>query len=355
VFGLTSLDAHYYDQGSSSITPIRRVMIRGLTSDGQPLVKTYHVDITAEDGRPFPNAERYSRQIPLLGGEAQTALAASTIVIVGLGGLGSFVAMECAHLGIGHLILIDPDTVETSNLNRLIGATEAAQSEPKINVYDKIVRTISPQTRVTAIHGAILDAKALIQAKQADLLLGCVDNHGARLVMNFLAVQYAIPFIDAGTGVRLSKGGEITHAGGQVQLVLPNLGCLQCRDFIDIRQAAFDLAPPHVQQREIEHGYGTREPAPSVIFLNGVVASIQVAEAVKLITSAGKKNDSSAPIILYNLLRQSVIRAESTAVDTCPTCGSDGIAGLADLSELQAAGLPSSPPPALLDIAHSDA
>jgi molybdopterin/thiamine biosynthesis adenylyltransferase len=291
---------------------------------------------------------RHSRQLPLLGRETQAVLETSTVVIVGLGGLGSFVALECAYLGVGHLVLIDHDIVATSNLNRLIGATEDDLNQPKVQVYEDLIRAISPRTKVTTVHAPILSEDALLASKQGDLILGCVDNHGARLVLNQLAVQYVIPLLDAGTGARLGGGQTLTHAGGQVQAVLPGLGCLECRGFIDARQAALDLAPPHVRQREMEHGYGTREPAPSVIFLNGVVASLQVAEAVKLLSGAVRGTASNQLAITgYDLLGQTLTRASVQGSETCPACGPDGVAGLADLSPLQVAGEPPTPPPVL--------
>jgi molybdopterin-synthase adenylyltransferase len=344
VMGQATLDAHYYDRASGAIRSVRRVSILG-ARDGAPWL-SYVSPTRAEDGdgkRPFPVSGRHLRQLPLLGRQAQAALEASTVVIVGLGGLGSFVALECAHLGVGHLILIDPDVVEITNLNRLVGATEEDLDKPKVKVYEALIRAISPRTGVTAIPAAILSDDAVFAAKQGDLLLGCVDNHGARLVLNQLAIQYMIPLLDAGTGARLGEANTLTHAGGQVQAVLPGLGCLECRGFIDSRHAASDLAPQHVKQREIDHGYGTREPAPSVVFLNGVVASLQVAEAVNLLAGAL----GTPTITLYDLLSQSLTRAAVTGSDSCPACGPDGVAGLADLSPLQAAGEPSSPPPAL--------
>ena len=354
VMGQATLDAHYYDRASSSIRPIRRVSILGVSEDAPWL--SYESPTHREDGdgeRPFRVSDRHSRQVPLLGRHAQAALEKATVVIVGLGGLGSFVALELAHLGVGHLVLIDPDKVDITNLNRLIGATEADldQPKPKVKVYEALIRAVSPGTKVTPIPAPILHDDAVLAAKQGDLLLGCVDNHGARLVVNQLAVQYVIPLLDAGTGARLDDGKTLTHAGGQVQAVLPGLGCLVCRGFIDMRQAAFDLAPPHVRQREIHHGYGTQEPAPSVVFLNGVVASLQVAEAVKLL--AGEPlgaSDSKLAITRYDLLGQRMMRAAVTESDTCPTCGPDGVVALADLSPLEAAGEPPAPPPALASV-----
>ena len=208
-----------------------------------------------------------------------------------------------------------------------------------------------------AVTASILSHDVLQAAKQADLLLGCVDSHGGRLVMNQFAVQYGIPLLDAGTGARIEDGEHMTHAGGQVQFVLPGLGCLECREFIDVRQAAFDLAPPHVPQPEFDHGYGTQEPAPSVVFLNGLVASLQIAESIMLLASAVSGNrDTSVPaIVLYDLLRQSLVPASARGSDTCPTCGPDGVTGLADLSPLQAATTPAEAPAVTLNAYQSDA
>lgn len=203
---------------------------------------------------------------------------------------------------------------------------------------------------VEAVHDEILSAEALALVRTADLVLGCVDSHGARLVLNQLAVQYVIPYLDAGSGTRLDTDLRVTHVGGQVQAVLPGLGCLECRGFIDARQAAFDLAPPHVRSRELAHGYGTRTPAPSVVFLNGVVASLLVAQAVQLLSGAlPTRHGGSVPAItLYDLLTPSLTPVTAAAVDGCPTCGADGVTALGDLSPLQSAAPPASPPAARL-------
>lgn len=352
VMGQASLDAHYFDRASSTIRPVRRVSIVGVREDAPWL--SYESPTHAGDGdseRPFLVSDRHSRQVPLLGRRAQAALEKATVVVVGLGGLGSFVALECAHLGIGQLVLIDPDRVDITNLNRLIGATNGDLGQLKVKVYEALIHAISPRINVTAIPAPVLDDEAVFAAKQGDLLLGCVDNHGARLVLNHLAVQYVIPLLDAGTGARLDSNQALSHAGGQVQVVLPGVGCLVCRGFIDASQAAFDLAPPHIRQREIEHGYGTREPAPSVIYLNGVVASLQVSEAVKLLSGAiSDAPISKQAITRYDLLGQSLLRATVTESDSCAICGPDGVASLADLSPLRAANEPPSPPPILASV-----
>lgn len=347
VVGPASLDAHYYDRTPPRprVRPVRQVTIVG-GGDGQPgLIRVRPATALREDRSPW--GERYSRQVALLGRATQDLLAESSVAVIGLGGLGSLAALELAHLGAGRLILIDPDVVERSNLNRLLAATEADIGRPKAELYAGLVRAVSAGCEVTALCASILDASALDLAKQADVLLGCVDSHGARLVINQLAVQYLIPLIDGGVGARLDGARNVTDAGGQVQVILPGLGCLACRGFIDARQAALDLAPAHVRELERDHGYGTREPAPAVVFLNGVVASLQVAEAVKLISGSGRgARHPAAPILRYDLLRQTLTTATFSETGTCPTCGPGGVSGLADLSPIVAAdALPVPAPP----------
>lgn len=346
VIGRESLDAHYFDRDSTTIQDVSLVTVHGV-QDGVP--RTTRITPTSasrESGarRPFQSEARHDRQLVLFGPEMQEQLAKSTVVVVGLGGLGSFAALECAYLGFGGLVLVDPDDVEPSNLNRLIGATDEDVGRPKAEVYADLIRAIAPKSVVEAVPASILSDAALRLAKNADMMLGCVDSHGARLVMNQLAVQYVVPFIDSGSGIRLDGECRASQAGGQIQVVLPGLGCLECRGFIDARQAAYDLAPPHIRQRELAHGYGTQDPAPSVVFLNGTVASLLVAEAVK-VHSGPSQGQAASPILLYDLLRQSLTRAEVQRSDTCTTCGTDGVTALADLSPLHEAGSPSAAPP----------
>jgi hypothetical protein len=329
VMGQASFDAHYFDRASGEIRSVDHITIIGDAANG-PAVER-RVTSSATLGSPFRLKERHLRQAPLLGTATQEILAQSTALVVGLGGLGSFASLELAHLGFGHLVLVDPDRVELTNLNRLVAAPQSKIGEFKVNVYAEAIAAIAPATVVTTYPVSILDDAALAVAKGCDILLGCVDSHGARLILNRLAVQFMLPLVDAGTGARRKDSTtKEWNVGGQVQAVLPNIGCLECRGFIDPARAAYDLASPEMQEFERDHGYGTGEPAPSVIYLNGVVASIQVATAVFMLASAGSSR-WPGPIVLYDAQAQSLTPAQVSGNPNCPTCGIDGIVGLADL------------------------
>lgn len=339
VMGQDSLDAHFYDRATRDILPIPQVVIVGASSEsyssGLRFILTSSATKIVRPNGATSNG-RYHRQELLFGRGTQEHLAQATVAIVGLGGLGSFVACELAHLGVGHLILIDPDRVEETNLNRLLGIGPANIGQTKVSVYETLIRSIAPAMQVEALACSIMDDSALALVKGADILAGCVDNHGARMILNQLATRYLIPLIDGGSGLkRLSEDKPLT-AGGQVQVVFPGIGCLECRGFIDMRRATFDLAPPELQAEEHAHGYGLDEPAPAVISLNGVIGSAMVTEIILLLAgSTIKSSQSLPPIGLYNAFNRSLIAIEPHDFPDCPTCGSDGVLGVGDLAPIR--------------------
>jgi molybdopterin-synthase adenylyltransferase len=353
VVGQNSLDAHYYQRASGAILPVRQVTIVGGVSKDSSVLRHLPTSSTTPDPA-GPQDTRHSRQLPLLGESTQEAFSKARVAVVGLGGLGSFVALELAYLGVGHLTLIDPDRVELTNLNRLLGAGPEDVGRYKVDVFRELIERVAPNVGVTAVTAPILDSSALNEAKSADLLLGCVDGHGARLSLNHLSIRYLIPLIDAGTGARLGDDSGSTKLGGQVQVVAPGVGCLECRGFIHAQRAAYDLASPAVQEYERAHSYGTEDAMPSVIFLNGVVASMQVAVAVRVLSSESGHEYSTPKLVIYDAQVQRTFPATVRYAPECATCGTYGVAGVADLGPLQAA--PTAGPdfaPASLALARS--
>jgi molybdopterin-synthase adenylyltransferase len=336
VMGQHSLDAHYYQRSTGEIVPVRQLTIVGGISEDSLVLRHVPASSSAPDSAGTLE-ERHSRQLPLLGISAQEAFSKAQVAVVGVGGLGSFVALELAYLGVGHLILIDPDRIELSNLNRIIGAAPQDVGRHKVEVFREVIARVAPNVEVTAIAAPILDGSALEQAKAADLLLGCVDGHGARLSLNHLSIRYVIPFIDAGTGARIGTDSISAKLGGQVQIVAPEIGCLECRGFIHAQHAAYDLAPPAVQEYERTHGYGTEEAMPSVIFLNGVTASMQVALAVQVLSEGSDHEYEMPRLVVHDARAQRTFPAAVSYSPECATCGIYGVVGVADLGPLQAA------------------
>ncbi len=331
VVGQKALDAHYYDRASQRIRPITQVTLVG------ERVQQLRTTASREHRRARQVDERFHRQALFFGSATQQALARATVAVVGLGGLGSLVATQLAHLGVGHLILIDPDHVERSNLNRLFGAGSADIGRAKVDVYAEIVKRISETTRVTTLPLSLLDRTdqtAIDFARGADVIAGCVDNDGARLILNQIAVRYLIPLVDGGSGVHLDAASRVQAAGGQIQRVLPGAGCLECRGYINPQRVHFDLAPAAFQANARAHGYGTDSVAPSVIYLNGIVASQQVAEIVALLSEEELTNEAPPPLMVYNALQRKLTPIHAQADPTCPTCGLEGLSGIGDFAPI---------------------
>ena len=214
----------------------------------------------------------FARQVLALGRPGQSRLLGARVAVVGAGGLGSVVVTLLAHLGVGHLSLVDPDRVEPSNLNRLLGATaaDAQAGRPKVEVLARYARAVRPSTDVAALPLPIDDPRAWHQVAGCDAVLGAVDDDGARVVLNRLAVQYLLPLIDLGTGITTDGLGAIAEAGGQVRCVLPGGFCLQCIDGLDLAAAGRRRAPDEMRRLYRQRGYVLTEdvPAPSVVTLN---------------------------------------------------------------------------------------
>lgn len=338
VFGQQSVDAHMWDKQTQRVVPINHVRVIATpfqwivpTSQKQQSRNRIAGFSARRNGLRSPDTGRTARQVMALGREGQQQLEKCTVGIVGLGGTGSAVAQALGYLGVKRLILVDHDRVETSNLNRLIGATpwDARWRLPKVEVARRHLREINPRVKVVSLCKSVTTPKAIQLLKGADILFGCTDNHGSRLVLNQLSVKYLIPYIDIGTGIDTDGNGHIKHAGGQVRIGLPGDFCLECINGIDRVQAAQDLATPWERERQRTQGYisGENVHAPAVIFLNQTLASMAVAQFAGLIT--GFK--AVTRVIFYDLLRDTTLPTGAMGRMDCVCCGEGRLLGLGDL------------------------
>lgn len=220
---------------------------------------------------------RYARHIALFGDEGQERIAATPVAIVGLGGLGSHVAQQLAYLGVVDFVLVDADTVSTSNLNRLVGAGPADVNAPKVDIAARTIRSIQPEANVNVVAAQFAADAPALEVARAEVLFGCVDNDAARLELVRHASVNALPYIDLASDV--AAGGEF---GGRVVFAKNGERCLSCLGELD--QHALARAQMTPEQRAADDTiYGIARDAldsggPSVVSVNGVVAALAVTE-----------------------------------------------------------------------------
>ena len=221
----------------------------------------------------------FDRQLPWFTAAGQRRAGRLRAVVVGAGGIGSPLVTELAYVGLRDLSVIDPDDSDETSMNRLMTATAADVGMPKALLARRAVLAIAPAANARALRCGLRTADALDELKGADVIFGCVDNDGARLILNELAVAYSIPYFDLGVAIE-ADGGAVTEAGGRLAAVLPGGPCLLCMDLLDLREAAYFLASPEQRCLQRERGYvrGLDNPAPAVVSLNGTIASLAVTE-----------------------------------------------------------------------------
>ena len=219
-------------------------------------------------------AQRFDRNVRAFGAMGQAILSSMTIGIVGLGGIGSIVAEQLAHLGVGQFVLLDPDTLEETNLNCVVGGVREELGAPKVSLAEKLIRRINPDAKVRAINGDIMFARDASALLDVDFLFGCTDSHGSRTVLNQMAYQYMIPAIDLGIHVQ-ARSGTIQAIAGRVQMLAPGLACLVCSNLLDLEEVRRDFLSVEARKRD-PYISGAVEPQPAVISLNGCVASFGV-------------------------------------------------------------------------------
>lgn len=272
----------------------------------------------------------YARQVLLWGAFGQAKLAQASAAVVGMGGTGSQVALQLAHLGIGRLVLIDPDVLETSNLSRVMGAGTGDVGDLKVDVIERAVRRIRPNLPVTRIAASVcaIDPGPLTGV---DVVVCCTDGHGSRALLNELAYQYLVPLVDL--GIEVQPAGAGSRAGGGVRIVRPGRPCLQCMGVLDPRLVREEFLSTTERKRERELGYlrGEAVGEPSVVALNGVVASMAVIEVCNLLVEMFAATPDR---VVYRAEARATAAVGVQAESGCYVCGRDGLLGLGDARPL---------------------
>lgn len=181
---------------------------------------------------PPPQGRRTLRRtFETWGADTQNMIARLTVGIVGLGSVGSIVAEAVARMGIGDVLLIDPDHVEEHNLDRLMFATSRDIGKLKVTLAAAAMRrhaTARP-FEVLDIPASIHDEEAYRSALDCDVLFSCVDRPVARDVLNYIAHAHLIPVVDGGVAVEYQRDlARLLAAHWRAHLVTPYHRCLRC-------------------------------------------------------------------------------------------------------------------------------
>ena len=239
---------------------------------------------------------RYNRQIklPQIGEEGQQKIIDSTVLIIGMGGLGSPAAMYLAAAGIGKLIISDFDVVEESNLQRQIIHQTKNVGDLKAHSARQTILDINPECQVEMIDRELDDEELEVFINKASIVLDCSDNFPTRFAVNRFCVQTKTPLVSA-AAIRLE---------GQILSFIPDTDgpCYQC-----LYSGEYENA----QTCEMEGVLG-----PVV----GVMGTLQALQALLILT--GHTQEIIGKLQLFDGLNMQWQQVQIPKSPTCPICSS---------------------------------
>jgi molybdopterin/thiamine biosynthesis adenylyltransferase len=206
-----------------------------------------------------------------LGADSEATLSNRTVGIVGLGGGGSHVAQQFAHVGIGSFVLIDPQTIEDTNLNRLVGGTwaDVKKETPKVEIARRLILGVRPDATVRTFQSDWQEAAEAL--KQCDVIIGGLDSVRAKDELDAFCRRFLVPYLDMGMDVYGEAGLHLI--AGQVVLSSAGGPCLRCLGIVTDKALETEAA-----------AYGNAGSKPQVVWPNGVLASTAVGLALQLLT-----------------------------------------------------------------------
>jgi ThiF family len=230
------------------------------------------------------------RRVRVYGTAGQAVLGRMKVGVIGAGGIGMPIVGHLARLGVGHLVVVDPDRVEPSNLPRLPETTRldavtwladpsrpaplrhlaARLATPKVSVARRIARRARRSIRVDAIAADVSNPAAAKRLVDCDYIFLAADSHQARAIFNALVHQYLIPGVQIGSKVEIDpSSGRVGHIFSVARPVTPDSGCLWCNGLINSVKLTEEALVPE-QRAAQQYVPRTDAPAPAVITLNAV-------------------------------------------------------------------------------------
>jgi adenylyltransferase/sulfurtransferase len=239
---------------------------------------------------------RYSRHLalPQFGPEGQQRLAKASVLVVGLGGLGTVAALYLANAGVGRLLLNDFDRVDASNLPRQILYRQADCGEYKARAAARALLGLNPAVQVTALDQRLAEAALAEAVAGVDAVLDCTDNFASRVLLNAACLAARKPLV-SGAAIRFE---------GQVALFRHDLGrgpCYRCL-YTEEDENLADCA-----------GQGILAPVA------GMVGTLQATEALKLLV--GIDSGLHNRLWVHDAISGRSHRVAISQRPDCPACG----------------------------------
>lgn len=315
------------------------------------------LDVLVVPGRPIrqltaktppapPGAgERFNRQVRLFGDRGQELLRQQKVGVIGAGGAGSLLVAYLARLGVGELLVIDPDRVDPTNLSRVVGSrsrdtrpllTSRHMPRPvrhyferhrmrKVDIAARTVALTGSSVKFTGLMQDVTEASAASALRDCDYLFLAADSMQARLLFNAVVHQYLVPGSQVGLKAQIDQdSGDLLDLFAITRPIIPGAGCLWCNQLINPAKLQEEATDPEQRKRQ-RYVDDADVPTPSVVTMNAL-ATAQAANDY-LLNVTGLLTEPELRWLRVNPRELDVSRQRPRNDPTCRECSSSGRLG----------------------------
>lgn len=239
--------------------------------------------------------QRYSRQIMLddVGLDGQQRLMNARVTVVGAGGLGTPILTHLAAMGIGHVMIVDRDTIEMTNLHRQTLYSDTDIGKAKVDVAASRLKIINPDVDVKTIPVSVNRRSARSVVEGSDIVIDALDSVDARYALNEACVDAGIPFV---------SGGAV-GTSGQVFVIIPG------------QTACYECAFPGLDEDQMP-SCGIEGVNPAIL---SVIGGLEVSEAIRILCE--KEPATLHHILHVDITTADFVKMRMSRVAECPACG----------------------------------
>lgn len=265
-------------------------------------------------------AEAQRRHRQAFGSGTIELLQSLTVGVVGCSGTGSIVIEQLLRLGVGKLVLIDPDVIEEKNLNRILNSTsdDAKQSIPKVHVFQRQAKLLGQGQEVVGMQENLATPEAVKAIAECDFVFGCVDTAEGRNLLNRICSFYLLPYIDVGVSLVADGKGGIRTIAGAVHYFAPGLSTLLEREAYSMEQVraeSLKRTNPEEYAERLKSKYiqGVNEDRPAVITVNMLFGALAANEFLARLHPFRNLDNSEFNIVRGDLCEWMLFREEAPA------------------------------------------
>jgi hypothetical protein len=264
---------------------------------------------------PVPGAwQRGTRHLAVWGRAGEGRVRAARIGVVGLGGGGSHIVQQLAHVCVRELVGVDADLLEEHNRSRVVGTERGDIGKKKLRAMKRLVKKASDgHTTFTAIDGEFPGVETLAALATCDIIVGCVDKLHTRKLLQDFAWQHAIPLVDIGLTIVPTEVPNRPRIGGNVFIGIPGGACMWCAGI---------LTQSRLEAEKDANGYVRGGGEAQVVSLNGTLASQGVTEVLNLLTGFLSAGERPPAKLIFD--GRQVMSVECKSKPGCDVCRSVG-------------------------------